>query len=246
MQGIKIIFMRIIYALLFMCSVAVSAQNSYENGVKHFKRENLTAALLDFKNISIGENKYWKAQEYIGDVYAKQENWDESVEVYENLVETFPQDANFNFKYGGALGMKALTLSKMEAAFYISDIKYYLKKAAQLDENHIEARWALAKLYMQLPGILGGNTSTAYKYTDELLQISPVDGWLAKGYVATEDKDFQAAEKYYKNALTVGGSITCYQELIHFYENKINKKEQAQQLRKEAQEKHPSYNWTNI
>ncbi|MGO2400828.1 MAG: tetratricopeptide repeat protein [Mesonia sp.] len=222
----------------------MNAQNSFSQGVKSMEEESFTEALLDFKKVSEEDDNYWKAQEYIGDIYAQQEKWDEAVEVYEELVETFRQSAIYNFKYGGALGMKALTLSKMQAAFYISDIKFYLKKAAELDSKHIEARWALTKLYMQLPGILGGSTATSYEYTEQLLKISPVDGWLSKGYVANEDEDYKAAENYYKKALEIGGSVTCYKELIQLYEEKLHQQEEAQQLIKEAKEKHPTQNWT--
>jgi len=238
--------MRYIFLFLGLISFSINAQSSFNKGLKHFENESFTEAMLDFKKVSQANDEYWKAQEYIGDIYSQHEKWDEALEIYEELVKTFPKSATYNFKYGGALGMKALTLSKMEAAFYIADIKFYLKKAAELDDKHIEVRWALTKLYMQLPGILGGSRTTSYEYTDELLKISQVDGWLAKGYVATEDEDFKAAEKYYKKALVIGGSVTCYRELIHLYEAKLDKQEEAQQLRKEAQEKHPAHNWTKI
>lgn len=224
----------------------MGAQTSFNKGVQHVKAENFTEAKLEFKKVSETEENYWEAQEHIADIYAREKKWDEAVRIYEELVEIFPQNADYNFKYGGALGMKALTLSKMQAAFYISDIKFHLKKAAELDPKHIETRWALTKLYMQLPGILGGSTTTSYAYTDELLKISPVDGWLAKGYVAVEDEDYKAADKYYNKALQIGGSVTCYKELIQFYEKKVDKQEEAQQLRKEAQEKHPAQNWSKI
>lgn len=236
--------MRYIFLVVIWNSFSMNAQHSFIEGMQHVKEENFTEALLSFKKVTDTEDTYWQAQEHIADIYARQKKWEEAVDIYKELVESFPQSASYNFKYGGALGMKALSLSKMQAAFYISDIKHYLKKAAALDPNHIEARWALTKLYMQLPGILGGSTTTSYQYTDELLKISPVDGWLAKGYVASEDEDYIAAEKYYKKALDVGGSVTCYKKLIQFYEDKLDKQEEAQQLRIEAQEKYPAQHWT--
>ncbi|MDT0295541.1 tetratricopeptide repeat protein [Mesonia ostreae] len=236
--------MRSIFFLVVWTSFSMNAQNSFNEGVQHVKADNFTEALLDFNKVTDAEENYWEAQEHIADIYSHQKKWNEAVEIYEVLVENFPQSASHNFKYGGALGMKALSLSKMQAAFYISDIKFHLKKAAELDPNHIEARWALTKLYMQLPGILGGSTATSYEYTDQLLKISPVDGWLSKGYVASEDENYKAAENYYKKALEVGGSVTCYTKLIQLYEEKLSKREEAQQLRKEAQKQHPTHNWT--
>ncbi|MGB3775367.1 MAG: tetratricopeptide repeat protein, partial [Leeuwenhoekiella sp.] len=129
-------------------------------------------------------------------------------------------------KYGGAMGMKALAISRMRALTYISDIKEQFTLATTLDPNHIEARWALVELYLQLPGILGGSVNKAKKYADELQEISPVDGYLSKGYIEEYDENEKAAEKYYKLAIEVGGSPTTYEKLTNLYE-KNDKPEEA-------------------
>ncbi|SHI42036.1 Tetratricopeptide repeat-containing protein [Mesonia phycicola] len=232
--------------LFILFSIALNAQTSFKKGVEFFDAENWESAKTHFNQVESSNSYYLKAQEYLGDIAAHQKEWDEALNFYETLVEAHPDNANYNFKYGGALGLKALTLSKMQAAFYISDIKYYLKKAAQLDATHIESRWALVELYMQLPGILGGSAETSYQYANQLQNISEVDGWLAKGYIAVEEKDYNQAEAYYKNALKVGKSITCYEKLIQLYKNKTNEKQKAAFLLKEAKENHPQKDWSYL
>ncbi|WP_246139098.1 tetratricopeptide repeat protein [Gelidibacter salicanalis] len=161
-----------------------------------------------------------KGIELLGDAYGHQKKWDDAIDSYKKLVEMSPKTANYHYKYGGALGMKALSVSKIQALGIIGDVKDAFTTAAELDPKHIETRWALVKLYMQLPGIIGGSKSKALSYADELQDISKVDGLLAKGYIYEYDKDFNAAEKYYKLAITEGGSLHCYEQLTNLYEAK--------------------------
>ena len=159
-----------------------------------------------------------EAQELYGDALGYQEKWDESIVVYEKLALKRPQNAEYHYKYGGAMGMKALSVNKFKALGLLSDIKTAFITAAELDPKHIDVRWALVEFYMQLPGIVGGSERKAQQYANELLALSPVDGWLSKGYIAEYKKDFQEAEKAYKKAIEVGGSELTYNKLIDLYE----------------------------
>lgn len=155
--------------------------------------------------------------ELLGDSYGYMENWDLALENYKKLVDKNPNNANYQYKQGGVLAMKALTVSKINALGIINEAKAAFVKAAELDPNHIETRWALVELYMQLPGIIGGSISKSLQYANELEAISQVDGFLAKGIVYQYDDKPNLAELNYKQAILVGGSVTCYQSLIDFY-----------------------------
>lgn len=160
-----------------------------------------------------------KAIELLGDAYGHQKKWDEAIIHYKQLVDLSPKTANYHYKYGGALGMKALSVNKMKALGIIGDVKNAFLKAAELDPKHIDTRWALVELYMQLPGIVGGSKSKSLKYAEELEALSKVDGYLAKGYIYEYDNEPELAEKYYKLAIKEGGSLTCFEKLTNLYEN---------------------------
>ncbi|WP_405296035.1 tetratricopeptide repeat protein [Algibacter sp. Ld11] len=160
-----------------------------------------------------------QAIELLGDVYGHQKEWDDAIDIYKKLVDSKPNTANYHYKYGGALGMKALSVSKFTALGLIGDIKNAFLKAAELDVAHIDTRWALVELYMQLPGVLGGSRSKSLQYAEELEALSKVDGYLAKGYVYEYDDEPKLAEKFYKMAIAEGGSLNCYNKLTAFYEN---------------------------
>jgi tetratricopeptide (TPR) repeat protein len=89
---------------------------------------------------------------------------------------------------------------------------------------------------MQLPVIVGGSMNASLKYAEELEQLSKVDGYLAKGYIYEYDNEPELAELYYKKAIQVGGSLTCYTKLSEFYE-KQDQPEKAITNIEEAQEK---------
>ena len=158
------------------------------------------------------------AIELLGDAYGHQKKWDEAIATYKTLVDLSPRTATYRYKYGGALGMKALSISKIKAVGIIGDAKHEFITAADLDPKHIDTRWALVKLYMQLPGIIGGSKSKALKYAEELQNLSKVDGYLSKGYIYEYDKEFVLAEKYYKLAIADGGSLVCFEQLTNLYE----------------------------
>ncbi len=237
--------LKLVFLLLFISTLSFGQNSGFEAGVTQYENKNYQEAAVFFNSVKKNSDNYYKSQEYLGDIAAQKKKWDKALNYYENLLEKFPNNANYHFKYGGALGLKAIELSRVEALFYISDIKKHLNRAAQLDKQHIEARWALIELYLKLPAVLGGSSETATNYADELLEISEVDGWLAKGKIALEEEDYQASENYYKKAIKVGQSVTTYRKLLQLYKvsDQIEKQEKWQQV---AAKKHPQIDWTNI
>lgn len=138
---------------------------------------------------------------YLGDIAGFEKDWDTSMAFYENLVQIHPDNANYSFKYGAALGMKALSISKIQSVIYISDIKKYLEKAVQLDPKHVEARRVLVELYIKLPGILGGSLDKAQGFANELQDLNSVDYFLAQAFIIKEEKGLAEAEVFFKKAL---------------------------------------------
>lgn len=227
--------MKFLIFLLF--PVIIFGQNPYDKAQK----------LIDQKQFKKAENVLethlqthpddLQAVELLGDAYGNQEKWDNAIEQYQLLVEADSNEANYQYKYGGSLGMKALKVNKLRALTMIDDIKEAFTKAAELDPNHVETRWALVELYMQLPGIVGGSVDKAMHYANELQNISRVDGYLAKGYIYEQDNEPKLAESHYKQAIETGGSMVCYEKLTEFYENQKQPLKAIENL-EEAQIKH--------
>jgi hypothetical protein len=76
--------------------------------------------------------------------------------------------------------MKAKDSNKFKALGMIDEVKSSFEKAISLNPHR--TCWALIELYIQLPGIVG-KESKAIKYSNELLRLSPVDGYLSRGHI---------------------------------------------------------------
>ena len=226
---------RFFYIILFVCSFSV-AQTSYQEAQSLFVDNQFEEAELLFISHLESNPNDLQTIEYLGDIAGHQKNWDKAIGYYKQLVEAKPNTANYHYKYGGVLGMKALQ-NKFKALGLIGDIKASFTKATELDPQHIDARWALVEFYMQLPGVFGGSMKKSLNYADELESLSKVDGYLAKGYIYEYDNEPELAEKFYKMALNVGGSMTCFSKLSNFYETH-NQPDKAVKTLENAYENH--------
>ena len=234
---------------LWLSATTINAQAQQLNGgvdafakaQAYYNNQEYAKAAPLFKQYLKAHPKDLKTIEYLGDISGYAKEWDTAIAYYEQLVALQPKVANYHYKYGGVMGMKALEINKLRALGLIGDIKEAFHTAARLDRNHVEVRWALVELYMQLPGIVGGSESKALTYANELMIISPVDGYLAKGYIAEYSNKPKEAERNYKEAVAIGGSVTCYTKLYEHYE-KQNQPQQAITTLQQAQQKHQDNN----
>ncbi len=205
--------------ILIMIPLLSLAQSDFERAKSYFEKEDFSKAKPLFQKYLKTHPNHEKTREYLGDIAGYTEDWDAAINYFEGLLEEHKTSANFNFKYGGALGMKALSVNRLRALTYVTDIKKSFEKAAKLDPNHIEVRWALVEFYIQLPRIIGGSERKAIAYAKELGYISEVDGHLANGYIAEYSERPKDAETFYKKAIEVGGSPHTYEKLSSLYEN---------------------------
>ena len=218
----------------------IFSQTNFEKAEKLFHQDKYAQAKPVFESILSENPNHLKTLEYLGDIEGNYKSWDKAMSYYGKLKRLNPSNANYHYKYGGCLGMKAKESNKFKALGMIDDIKGSFEKAIQLNPNHIEARWALIELYLQLPGIVGGSERKADKYASELLKISPVDGYLAKGHIAEYFNRFKEAEKQYNKAIAVSGSKTSYQKLADLYKNKMNQPQKAKTVLENYQERNKS------
>lgn len=217
----------------FSYQLVVGQESLLQQAETAFQDKDYTKAVRLSKSYLKEYPDHIKAQELLGTAYASQENWEDSKEVYKKLVTAYPSQANYHFKYGGSLGLYAKNVSKFKAVLLLDEIKFHLKQATLLEPKHIDARWALVQLYMELPGIVGGSKSTAKQYANELESISKVDGKLAFGFIEEYDGQLALAEAYYKEAVSIGNSSSCYQKLVDI-QLKQNKKKEAISTLKQA------------
>lgn len=209
------------------------AETDFEKAEKLFKQEKYEQAKVLFENYLKFNSNNYKTIEYLGDIAGHQKKWDEAIKQYKVLKTQFSKTANYWYKYGGALGMKAKSVNKFKALGMIDEVEKSFLTAAKLDTKHIESRWALVMLYIELPGIVGGSETKAKKYAEELQELSKVDGYLAKGYIDEYFSRYTKAEANYMKAHEIGNSKTTFQKLYNLYLNKIKDKTKAKKLKEQ-------------
>jgi tetratricopeptide (TPR) repeat protein len=209
------------------------AETDFDKAEKLYKQEKFDQAKVLFESYLKTNPTSYKTVEYLGDIAGHQKKWDEAIKHYKILKLQFPKTANYFYKFGGAMGMKAKSVNKFKALAMIDEIESSFLTAARLDSKHVESRWALVMLYIELPGIVGGSEKKAVKYADELVELSKVDGYLAKGYIDEYFNRYKKAEVYYLKAHEIGNSKTTFQKLYSLYLNKLKDKTKASKLKQQ-------------
>lgn len=199
------------------------SQSNFNKAEKLFEAKKYEQAQPVFESFLKENPSHLKTLEYLGDIAGHNKSWDKAIVYYQKLKQLKPAEANYYFKYGNVLGMKAKESNKLKALGMIPEIKESFEKAIELNPKHIEARWALVIIYIQLPGFVGGSESKAIKYSNELLKLSPVDGYLSRGQIEEYFKRYPAAEQQYKKAIAAGSTKVGAQMLANLYKNKMNK-----------------------
>lgn len=173
------------------------AQESFADGEKLLRN----GEIVEAKKVFLNYEHQAEAKEYLGDIASFNKEWDQAIDYYEDLVDQYPENAMYNFKLGGAMGMKAYYGPKIQAAILLPDIKKYLKKAAELDPKHKETRRALVELYMQIPGFIGGSKTIAESYASDLDRLNEVDALLADAYIFKIQEYRDLARNKYEEAI---------------------------------------------
>jgi tetratricopeptide (TPR) repeat protein len=215
------------YLLFLLFSFSALAQSNMEKGISLFEQEQYELAKGFFNKELAAAPTNTRVIEYLGDIASHTNRWETAASYYKKLTLLSPKNANYFFKYGGALGMRAQTEGKWVAIRVVGDSKDALDRALLLNPNHIEARWALIEYYLQLPVFVGGSETKAQKYAAELGKISPVDGYLAKAHIDEHYKRYKNAEAQYIKAIEVGGSKLTYERLAQLYKEKFHQPDKA-------------------
>lgn len=229
--------MKIINIFFLLFSFHLVANSDFEKAEKLYQQNKFVEARTLFESHLNSSPNHTKTIEYLGDIAGKYKQWDKAMGYYEKIKNQYPKNAVYQYKYGGALGMKAKEMNKFKALGMIGDIENSFLLSAKLDSKYIDVRWALVMFYIELPGIVGGSETKAQKYADELMALSKVDGFMAKGYIDEYFKRYTNAEANYKNAHQIGNSKTTYEKLYNLYLNKMNNSSKAQKLKSEFEKK---------
>jgi len=223
--------MKQVLTFFLLFPLLILAQTNFDKAEMLYKEGKHEQAQIIFENIIKENPSNLKVIEYLGDIAGHNKSWDKALGYYKKLKQLKPYEANYYYKYGGVLGMKAKESNKFKALAMIGEVKQSFEKAIELNPKHIEARWGLVIFYINLPGILGGSETKAIKYSNELLKLSPVDGYLSRGQIDEYFERYSEAEEQYKKAIAAGSVKKGPQMLANLYKNKLNQPEKAAKIK---------------
>ena len=123
----------------------------------------------------------------------KDRDVDGAVDEFEKAVDLNSNSADYQFRYGAALGEKAQNAGVIKQAFLAPKIKNAFKRAVELNPQNAQAHIALARYYMVAPSIMGGDEAEGWKQLDEAVKFDEILGRTVKAsYLARAKRNVEA------------------------------------------------------
>lgn len=167
----------LIALFFFLLTLNIHSQigNKEKQAVFLYEHKKIDDAAILFQQVLQEEPENANAQEYLANIAFDKMQYKMAAQKIKSLVEKYPNEARYHFKYAGCLGLYAQN-NKLKAAFLIDDIKKHFHTAVDLDNTFVDAYLGLVHLYMELPRIFGGSKEKAMYYAQRVKMLSKKAG----------------------------------------------------------------------
>ncbi len=156
---------------------------------------------------------------FLGRIAFEQNRLSDAIGYFEKAEIASPTNSAVAHWLGRACGIQARDLGPPRGIGPARRTRKSLERAVQLDPNNLDARVDLATFYRQAPMIVGGSKRGATTQLEEISRRDAYLGALVKGDQAMDDKRFDQAESFYKDALQrVPGKTDAYFRLGILYQ----------------------------
>jgi tetratricopeptide (TPR) repeat protein len=185
-----------LFAALLIVPFVLCAQ-SLEDGKAEFRNGHYAKAKEVFESVLKMDDKDAEAHYQLGLIYLLRDfrNEDEAVDHTERAVELKPDNGEYQYAYGAALGTKAQNAGIIKQAFLAPRIKKAFLRAVELDPNHFQARIGLAQYYLRAPSLMGGDTEKGWQEIEAAIKIDEYRGRMTKSRLLEQEKKLPEAEK---------------------------------------------------
>ena len=183
---------------LILCVVPwLLAAQTVEEGNAEFQGGHISRAKEIFEAVIKKDDKNAEAHYRLGLIELRRSfrDEDEAVDHMERAVELKPDNANYQYGYGAALGTKAQHAGVIKQAFLAPKVKKAFLRAVELDPKLVEARIGLAQYYLQAPSIMGGDEEMGWKEIDTVIAQDEYRGRVTKAGILARDKKVEQAEQ---------------------------------------------------
>ena len=233
-----------------MLPAIVPAQTIAEGEV-FLQKGKFKEARAMFEEILKKDGNNAEAHHDLGMLYLNRRNPENDVEKAvdesEKALELEPNNAEIQYGYGAAIGMKAQSAGIIKQAFLAPKIKKAFLRAVELNPNHIQARLGLAQYFMMAPSIMGGDEDEGWKQVDEVVKLDEFLGRTAKaGFLLRVKKNDEAENEFKALAVSMSKDWRVWHRYGYFcmrlerYDNAIEHFKKYVELRSDTADSYQS------
>jgi len=155
---------------------------------------------------------------------------DSAMKLAETALAADPSNAAYHVQVAAAAGRLAEKASMLKRLTYARRARQELDAAVALDPNNTDAQWGLMMYYFAAPALIGGDKTKAQQIGEQLAASAPDRGRYYQGRLATELKDTEKAESYFRQAALENPlSFDTVSALANFYIEKKPDQSRAEQ-----------------
>ncbi|HEY4612514.1 MAG TPA: tetratricopeptide repeat protein [Bacteroidota bacterium] len=190
--------------LCLLCVLGSAFAQTVDDARSELRKGNPAEAKRQLEALLKNDAKNAEAHYWLGITLLRREvlDLDEAVDHMEEAVDLNPDNADYHYGLGAALGTKAQSANPLKQAWLAPQIKNAFAKAVELNPNHINARGGLADFYQMAPGIMGGDDEKAWEQADAILKLDEFTGRAKRALMFSRDKKVDEAEKELKTLTT--------------------------------------------
>jgi tetratricopeptide (TPR) repeat protein len=149
------------------------------------------------------------------------EQWNAAAALCQQAVRLDGQNAAYHLWLARALGEKADRASFLTAYALAKRVRAEFEESVRLDPRSADALFDLGEFYRQAPGIVGGGIEKAQGMAEQLDKVDPARAHQLRGRIAEEQKDYDTAEREFKQAITAGAHPAAqWISLANFYRHR--------------------------
>ncbi|SPE26319.1 conserved exported hypothetical protein [Candidatus Sulfotelmatomonas gaucii] len=134
------------------------------------------------------------------------QQWSQAVAECQQAVNLDSKNSDYYMWLGRVLGQEASRASIFSAYGDAKKSLAAMQTSVQLNPQNAPALSDLGDYYANAPGIAGGGTDKAQSVASQLDKVDPVRATQLRGDIAMAQKNYTAAEQYYKQAASVGSA----------------------------------------
>ena len=215
-------------ALLFSPDLAEAQTASpLDDARTALKANDLAQAESRLAPLTGAESKDAAAFFTLGRLRERQNNLKEAVTAYEQATKLDMTSPEYFSALGIALSQRMSEMNFMQQAMTAGKMKKAFEKSVELDPKHITGLIGLVRYYINAPEIAGGSTEKATEFAKRIREITPFQGEMELGIVASHEEKYTDALSHYDAAGKLNPAHGYVQYLCGQMLMKLEKKEEA-------------------